>query len=269
MPARAAIRALSETGDLRTWSLIVTIFGDMARAPGDSIPGPVLSDITARIGVKPEAMRVALHRLRKDGWIASRRAGRQSQYHLTEAGRAQSQEATARIFARAAPAPERWHIAIAGPMGPGDRLTLEAAMARHLPLTPGAWLGQGAAPADLPPGLLLLEGAAITLPDWLTSQLMPEDLAACYRRFATALDRAEAALASATQPFSPLDRTAIRILLVHNWRRLVLRHPDLPDVCFPADWPGPDARNRLHRLLDTLGQPTLTELTELTPKAPA
>ena len=48
----------------RVWSLIVTVFGDLAQRNGDEIAGPVLGEILAPVGVRPEAMRVALHRLR-------------------------------------------------------------------------------------------------------------------------------------------------------------------------------------------------------------
>ena len=265
MAAKAAIAALTAGGDLRTWSLIVTIFGDMARAPGAEIPGPVLSALTARIGVRPEAMRVALHRLRKDGWIASRREGRVSHYFLTAAGRAESEQATARIFARHPTAPETWHVAIAGPLDPGARLALDGAMAGFVPLAPGAWLGPGPAPHDLDPRLFTLDGGAVRLPAWLSGTLMPRDLAEAYERFDAILARVTALLADQTDGLGPLDRAALRILLVHGWRRLVLRHPDLPDSFYPTDWPARQARGRVHTLLDQLGEPSISELADAMP----
>jgi len=262
MPASAAIRTLTEAGDLRTWSLIVTIFGDMARTPGAELPGPVLSEITARIGVKPEAMRVALHRLRKDGWIASRRVGRVSHYRLTASGLAESERATARIFARRTPPPERWHVAVAGPLDPGARLALEGAMAEHMPIAAGVWLGQGPAPTTLPPGLFTIDGSALGLPDWLRDGLMPPELARCYAAFDARVARVATHLAGGDATLALLDRTAIRILLVHGWRRLVLRHAALPDAVFPRGWAGPRVRDRVHGLLDRLGQPTIRELAD-------
>ena len=82
----------------RLWSLIITIFGDLAQAPGSRISGAALGEITELIGVKPEAMRVALHRLRKDGWLESEREGRASFHHLTQYGRTQCAEASPRIY---------------------------------------------------------------------------------------------------------------------------------------------------------------------------
>ena len=64
----ADLRAL---GGQRVWSLMVSLFGDLAQAEGAGIDGPVLSRIMTAMQIRPEATRVALHRLRNDGWIAS------------------------------------------------------------------------------------------------------------------------------------------------------------------------------------------------------
>ena len=66
---RQLVAQLSHDGTPRVWSLIVTIFGDLARESGMSLSGTALSRMTARVDVRAEATRVALHRLRRDGWI--------------------------------------------------------------------------------------------------------------------------------------------------------------------------------------------------------
>ena len=56
---------------LRTWSLIVTIFGDLARAPGAEIRGPVLSALAQEIAaLSPDATRRAKALLER-GWNVS------------------------------------------------------------------------------------------------------------------------------------------------------------------------------------------------------
>ena len=260
MSAEAAIAALTRGAEPRTWSLIVTIFGDLARGPGAAIEGPVLSLITGRIGVRPEAMRVALHRLRKDNWLRSERVGRGARYKLTAHGRAEVARASARIYAAAPAAPERWQVLVAGPVEAGQRLALDGRLAAEgcLGLGPGAWL----CPRKLrarPAGLFALDGAAPEVPAWLAASLMPDDLLAHYADFARALAEAEAALAAG---LGALDRAALRVLVVHGWRRLLLRHADLPDGFFPDGWKGPEARARVQRLLAALGTPTMAEIAE-------
>jgi phenylacetic acid degradation operon negative regulatory protein len=61
--------------------------------------------------------------------------------------------------------------------------------------------------------------------------------------------------------FAPLDRAlgrsdgiddddalTARILLIHEFRRIVLRDPGLPAALLPADWPGAAARQLAGRL---------------------
>ena len=46
----------------------------------------------------------------------------------------------------------------------------------------------------------------------------------------------------------------LRILLIHDYRRLLLRDPELPEVLLPAAWPGHQARllcKELYRRLET------------------
>ncbi len=259
MSTDAAISALAQDAELRTWSLIVTIFGDLARAPGAEIPGLVLSAITGRIGVKPEAMRVALHRLRKDDWLTSRREGRVSHYLLTEAGRAESETATGRIYATRPATPERWHLLVAGPMDQAQRLEQDGALAArgYIAVAPGTWLGPGPAPAEVG-AMLAFEGHPAAVPGWLRAELMPPALETAYARFADSLEAAIAALGAAA--VSPLDRAVLRVLIVHGWRRLVLRHPDLPEAFFPESWTGPRTRRLVHGLLDRLGKPSVAEV---------
>ncbi|WP_259940018.1 hypothetical protein [Sulfitobacter sp. M368] len=69
---------------------MISLFGDLAQGAGDRIDGPVLSAIMARQHIKPEAVRVALHRLRNDGWVTSEKSGRIRQHSLTDKGRRES-----------------------------------------------------------------------------------------------------------------------------------------------------------------------------------
>ncbi|MEZ5418060.1 MAG: PaaX family transcriptional regulator C-terminal domain-containing protein [Vicinamibacterales bacterium] len=46
----------------------------------------------------------------------------------------------------------------------------------------------------------------------------------------------------AGRPLTDLDALATRVLLVHAFRRIVLRDPLLPAAILPRDWPGAEAR---------------------------
>jgi phenylacetic acid degradation operon negative regulatory protein len=97
-PLSDAVEALATLKNQRVWSLLVTVFGDLAQNDGDVIEGPVLSVLMSDIGIKAEATRVALHRLRNDGWINSVKSGRNSLHSLTASGRQESSAASPRIY---------------------------------------------------------------------------------------------------------------------------------------------------------------------------
>src|ERR1700710_836029 len=44
------------------------------------------------------------------------------------------------------------------------------------------------------------------------------------------------------EPLSDADAFTARILLIHHYRRVVLRDPLLPSALLPLDWPGRAAR---------------------------
>lgn len=52
----------------------------------------------------------------------------------------------------------------------------------------------------------------------------------------------------ADAPPSPRQAFALRVLLLHHWRRIVLHDPQLPVPMLPADWPGGPARELCGRL---------------------
>ncbi|PIE11306.1 MAG: PaaX family transcriptional regulator [Rhodobacterales bacterium] len=237
----------------RVWSLIVTIFGDMAQGDGDTLSSQAINRITDRIGIKPAATRVALHRLKADGWLWSRRQGRTSDYGLTETGRAESALVSPRIYGQAE-APRAWHLVIANP---DNRRALETLIAKgsHLPAMPGIAVGAGAQ-APTHPDLMGLP-TPDEAPDWLRSALCDPRLRdACH----ALLERFTALRSALPEDLSPCETAALRVLIVHDWRRLVLRVPDLPEQLFPTDWAGPQCRALLSELLERLPAPDAQSL---------
>jgi phenylacetic acid degradation operon negative regulatory protein len=243
----AALRAL---GGQRVWSLMISLFGDLAQAEGDSIDGPVLSAIMAAMLVKPEAVRVALHRLRNDGWIASEKRGRISQHSLTAEGRQQSARASPRIYATPEDLAGDWQLV----------LTADASIATHDAITkagyaalmPRVFLGRAgkAVPADA----VALPG--VTAPDWLRRQIEPAALTPDYEALRRTLDELSRAL-PAPEEMSALEIAVLRCLIVHNWRRLALKHPALPTSLVTKDWPGHHCHLLVSGLLGRFARPDL------------
>lgn len=253
-----AASTLSDPQNQRVWSVIVSVFGDLAQGTGDTLSGGALTRIMMPMGLKPDAIRVALHRLRKDSWIESTRRGRTSMHFLTAFGRAQSAGVTPRIYDRTPDTPKAWHVMIADEATGQSTLDDLLLSADYVSVGRNAALGHGAIPGNCD-DLLVLDVTALSVPVWLRTRLCPPDLrAAC----AQLLADVEYVLALHPNPrtLTPSQIATLRALVVHRWRRVVLRHPNLPADYFPPDWPEATCRARVFELLDLLPRPALDQL---------
>jgi phenylacetic acid degradation operon negative regulatory protein len=224
----------------RTWSVLVTVFGDLAREPGREVPSPVLARLGQGMGLSPEAVRTALHRLRKEGWVAVRRQGRHSLYSLTAAGRAQSEAAGPRIYGTE-PAP-RAFVVLSPVPGAGVPVGPQLRVAPRPDPAPEAL----SFPLDAPP-------------DWMRAALLAPETAALARETAERLDALSRALAG-LGPLPPFETAILRVLVVHAWRRVALRLPDLPDAVLPAGDAVAAARADVAGLLARLPAPPVETL---------
>ena len=90
--------ALGTPVRLKTWSLIVTFFGDAILPRGGLISAISLGQVMEVIGVEPGAVRTAVSRLASDGWIERERNGRASFYRMAEFREVAFKEAAKRIY---------------------------------------------------------------------------------------------------------------------------------------------------------------------------
>jgi phenylacetic acid degradation operon negative regulatory protein len=218
----------------RSGSIVVTIYGDAIAPRGGSLWLGTLLALFAALDIGEGVVRTAVSRLAADGWLARNRVGRNSFYRLGPKGSAVFAAAAARIYD---PHPTE---------GEGVRLVLPGNGARADLLAAG--YGTAAPGVLVAPGDAIVPeaGNAIVLhatgtPEALhrlVRQAWPLDrLADSYRRFT-------AAFAPLRDPagWAPLEALLARILLVHEYRRIVLRDPLLPAALLPPDWPGAAAR---------------------------
>ncbi len=237
----------------RVWSMLVTIFGDLAQAPRDRIDGPLLTRLTDGMGIRPEAVRVALHRLRNEDWITSVKSGRTSSHALTPRGRGESEAAARLIYARTDDLPADWQIVLTE----SSETDLRAAMqgAGFAQLMPRVFVAHtGVLP---PQDTVAIKGGP--LPAWLVQQVVPAELTAEFSELLGVLSRVSAAM-DRNPASDPLTVAVLRCLVVHHWRRPVLRHPYLPPALTGRDWPGHLCRAEVATLLSRLPRPSLPEL---------
>jgi phenylacetic acid degradation operon negative regulatory protein len=229
----------------RIWSLIVTFYGDAVVPRGGSLWIGSLIDIMELFDIDAGHVRTAISRLSSDGWLSRVKRGRASHYRLSKRGEGVFLAATQRIyFDEQKPFDGNLRIAILEPdlADPkGARRALRDA--GFVALSPSVQLALTEPPAKLSArnGVYILSNkigkperhlasAAWTLPA----------TAAAYQAFVTQFAPLDAA--SERNNLSPQDALVARTLLIHAWRRIVLRDPGLPAVLLPDDWPGHAAR---------------------------
>jgi phenylacetic acid degradation operon negative regulatory protein len=234
---KQAIDRLVALGHMRVWSVIITIFGDAVVRRGGIVASTTLAALTEQMDVRPEAFRVALSRLTKDGWIERSKRGRLSFYQLSARGVAEFGPATARIYANQPRSATGLQLVVL-PLAIGEDLPNGA-----VNLGGRAYLSQN---LDHPDDGFRVSGTFGRIPDWVKDRIAPGELVESYAQLSAVLS------AISVKGASPLQASVIRVLVVHHWRRLLLRHADLPPTFFPANWQGEACRTLVHRLLSEL-----------------
>lgn len=249
----SATATLRDLGGQHVWSLMVSLFGDLAQNKGDRIDGPILSAIMTAMSVRPEAVRVALYRLRNDGWIRSQKQGRISLHSLTERGRAESAAASPRIYISPQDMPVNWQAILVEENSPERHATLT--QGGFVQIMPRFYLGD--ARITPPPDALVLHGNKV--PDWLRRHMELSSVTAEYAALSNALRDSFKKLPPA-RDLSPIQVAALRCLVVHDWRRIVLKHPVLPKSLVSDDWPGLECHEQVIRLLSEYPRPSIREI---------
>jgi phenylacetic acid degradation operon negative regulatory protein len=235
----------------RAGSLIVTIFGDSLLPRGGTIALGSLIELAAPFGLNERLVRTATARLAQDGWLAARRVGKRSEYRLTENGRAQFAEATERIYGEAGTHwSGRWTLVVLPslPAAERQRLRRELAWQGYGELSSGVFahpqvrsLGAGTGGgrrAEWPAGTLVF-AADLAAP--ATDAVLIEegwDLKALAQRYRAFVSRFERVLGALSEAPGHETGFVLRTLLIHEYRRLHLRDPLLPERLLPPEWPG-------------------------------
>ncbi|HEY6823878.1 MAG TPA: PaaX family transcriptional regulator C-terminal domain-containing protein, partial [Steroidobacteraceae bacterium] len=249
-PVRALLRHFQAQRPLRGGSLLITIFGDAIAPRGGAVTLGSLIRLAAPFGLAERAVRTAVARLARDGWLSSRRAGRRSEYRLTAGGAARFAEATRRIYGENPRSwSGRWTLVLL-PAGAGPRREvhaelrwlgfgqLNAALFAHPSCTVAearAWLRR----IDGVRGALLLSssGSGLAADREIVARGWDlAELARRYRRFVKRFCALEPVFAA--DGVAPETAFLVRTLLIHEYRKIHLQDPMLPPALLPRDWVG-------------------------------
>ncbi len=252
---------------VRANSLIITIYGDSIAPHGGSVWLGSFINLVKPLGINDRLVRTSVFRLSKDSWLTSEHIGRRSFYGLTATGRRRFEHAYRRIYFQPR---MRWEgdwqlvLTAGGDLAPAQRDEVRKEL---------QWEGFGqiasgvlAHPsANLEPLLDILQGNGVqdkvvvlrakslgALVSKPTRELVREcwNLSSISQDYKTFLDRFRPVLKAlkSARDLDPEQCFLVRTLLMHEFRRTLLRDPQLPEELLPHDWHGNAARQLCQEL---------------------
>jgi len=238
-------------------SLIITVWGDAIAPHGGAVMLSGLIRLLAPLGMNERRVRTSIFRLAREGWLTSTPVGRRSLYRLSSDGARRFERAYRRIYV---PRDDRWddtwEIAVIAGIAPTRQRHLREELRWEAfgQLAPGIY-ARPTDPRAQPPRLskgTVDERAILSFRARDDERMFANSLASAvprawelagvaadYRRFllrfGTVIDRFRSATA---ERHAPEQCFVVRTLLIHEYRRVLLRDPQLPAALLPLDWPG-------------------------------
>lgn len=249
--------ALSRRRKVKARSLVFDLFGDYLRYRGGETRLRVLVELASAFDVPAATVRVAVARLRTEGWLLSRRDSRETIYALTDASWKVLDDGRERIFRRAVePWDGQWHMVIysvpESERRVREQLRNSLAWAGFGQLSPATWLsphnrGKQIKDAfrDKPSvrlDLFQTRSAGAAKDREIASRCWDlEGLNNAYRELVMSYNlRLPSYRAGRVQG---ADALVERMRLVHDYRLFPFRDPDLPVELLTHDWSGDLAHN--------------------------
>ncbi len=230
-------------------SALFDLYGDHLRTRGGAAPVAALVQLLAALDIAGPAVRTAVSRMVRQGWLAPVRLEQGAGYRLTPRAEQRLGDAAARIYRRGiAPWDHTWHLVVFAAItdrARRARTRQQMAYLGYAQLRDNVWVSPRAS-AEVP-GLLRENkvsaqtfraqhdgtDAALAATAW--------DLEALGAEYHEWLTEARRLTDQARTHRSDADAFAVRSTLVHEWRKFLFRDPGLPAELLPPRWPGTEA----------------------------
>lgn len=254
---------------IRAGSLIITVYGDSIVPRGGTVWLGSLSKLLDPIGINERLVRTSVYRLTHETWLQGEKVGRRSYYRLSGPGRRRFEQAFKRVYHGFQPAwSGQWTLALLTQLPQDRRQQIRDEL---------EWLGFGSftqgvlahptiSCAETMAALQELDVAddAIVMQaqsmEPMTSKPLClqvreswnlDELAELYQRFLVKFRPLWNAL-NTENHLGQEECFIARTLLIHEYRKVQLRDPLLPDELLPTAWEGRYAHQlcrNLYRLL--------------------
>jgi phenylacetic acid degradation operon negative regulatory protein len=229
-------------------SALFDLYGDHLRGRGGRAPVAALVRLLAPLGVAAPAVRTAVSRMVRQGWLAPVRLAEGPGYALTPRAVRRLDDAAVRIYrTRLEDWDGIWHLLITTlptERSRRDRMRAGLTFLGYAQLDDATWIGpRWSEEVDL---LLETEGVRAERflarhdGDSLGLVRRAWDIEGLSRAYARWLTDAEKVV---SDTINPSDETAFatRSQLVHEWRKFLFLDPGLPRELLPVPWAGAEA----------------------------
>lgn len=263
---------------LRAGSLITTVFGDSIAPRGGSVWLGSLIEAMRPLGVSERLVRTSVYRLAQDGWLQSARFGRRSYYSLTDEGRERFEAATHKIYGEPVTEWEHtWDVVLLsvldGPMRDIVRKelgwlgfgTLSPSVLAH-PVPNRADLDTTLGRLGIADAVVVLSAHTIRNEAAMRGLVQASwNLGDIDRRYADFVAQFRPLITARARSKKIAARTAfaVRTLLIQEYRKVLLRDPQLPAELLPADWHGTSAYQLCRNLYRAVCKPADDYLSEV------
>lgn len=255
------IKSFLESHTVRANSLIITVYGDAVAPHGGTVWLGSFINLVEPLGLNARMVRTSVFRLSREKWLVSEQIGRRSYYSLTATGRRRFEHAYRRIYDDSRGQWDgEWQMVFTA--GSGLTPTQRDALRRELLwegfgiIAPGV-LARPSADADALLDILqgtgahdkvvVMQARALGALASKPLQVLVRDcwnldsIAQDYKRFIETFRPVVRAMNGA-RDLDPEQCFVVRTLLIHEFRRVQLRDPQLPKQLMPSEWPGDIAR---------------------------
>jgi len=266
-------QSLLEKVSPRAGPLIITVFGDTIAPRGGTIWLGDLIKLMAPLGLSERLVRTGVYRLSREGWLKAHQNGRRSSYSITSTGIDTFADADRRIYAATARTWDgKWVSVQTMPHADTKaRKKLRNILTWHGfgQLSPTMMIKPGSNTKIAKQTLqsLDLTSAAIIFTSDLAQQSSQqtivtngwnlEDISKSYSHLLNCFGDAERHIKNPESAF------VIRSLIIHQYRRILLKDPQLPSQLLPSNWNGEKARRLVARTYRTLTPPADKFITEV------
>lgn len=256
----AAIRGYLKHHKPRAGSFIVTLFGDVISQHGNCVWLGAIIESLELFGLNARQVRTAVGRLVKDNWLKSQQIGRKSYYSFTEVGERQFKRVAGRIYAQQLPNwNHEWTLVLLTQLDPGlrDKLRRELGWLGFGQINGGSFAHPAADKKALTEllselgvvnNLLVMQAATnyltsretvkeIAYQSWRLEEIKPRYELFC-RIFGGVIRELEG-----VKENNERQMFQLRLIMIHEYRRLLLKTTELPIELLPEAWPGSEAQH--------------------------